>query len=117
MQIMKTIKSFGPAWRGMKSAIASENNFRVHLLAAVVVIAMGIYLHIELNHWLWLIACIGAVFSVEYLNTAIEKLTDLASPGYNELAGKVKDISAGAVLTVSIASALIGGLIFWSYIF
>src|SRR6187455_3418415 len=84
MQILKTIKSFGPAWRGMKAAFASENNFRVHLLAAVLVIALGFYLHIELNHWLWLVACIGAVFSVEYLNTAIEKLTDLISPGYHE---------------------------------
>jgi diacylglycerol kinase (ATP) len=117
MQIIKTIKSFGPAWRGMKAAFASENNFRFHLLAAVVVVAVGWYLHIELNHWLWIVACIGAVFSVEYLNTAIEKLTDLASPGYNELAGKVKDISAGAVLAVSIAAAIIGAMIFGSYIF
>lgn len=48
----------------------------------------------------------------ELFNTAIEKLTDLVSPHYDENAGKVKDLAAGAVLVVSIAAIGLGLLLF-----
>ena len=40
---------------------------------------------------------IGLVITAELMNTAIEYLTDLVSPEKNDIAGKVKDIAAGAV--------------------
>jgi undecaprenol kinase len=46
------------------------------------------------------------------LNTAIEFLTDIASPEIHPLAKKVKDVSAGAVLVAAIASVLIGLIVF-----
>jgi diacylglycerol kinase (ATP) len=116
MQIQKTIRSFGPAFKGLKSAFLAENNFKVHLLAAVIVIALGFFLHVQRNDWLWLIAAIGGVFMMEFINTAIEKLTNLASPEYNEEAGKVKDISAGVVLIASFTSTIIGAIILIPYL-
>jgi hypothetical protein len=54
------------------------------------------------------------VWAAETFNTALEKLVDLVSPEYHPLAGKVKDIAAGAVLIVSLMSVVVGGIIFGS---
>jgi diacylglycerol kinase len=54
------------------------------------------------------------------VNTAIENVVDLASPQQNKLAGKAKDIAAGAVLVSAIISACVGLIIFipklWAFI-
>jgi diacylglycerol kinase len=55
------------------------------------------------------------VLITETLNTAIEKLVDLVSPGYNQLAGLVKDIAAGAVFMAAVTSLIIGLLVFIPY--
>jgi len=116
MNLLKVIRSFGPALKGMKTAVVSENNFHIHLTGAIVVIALGWYFHLQRNDWLWLNAAIGLVFITEYLNTAIEKLTDLVSPQHDERAGKVKDIAAGAVLMAAIIAIVIGVLVFFPYV-
>jgi diacylglycerol kinase (ATP) len=52
------------------------------------------------------------VWTAEALNTAFELLTDVASPGFDPLAGRAKDVAAGAVLISAIGSMAIGALIF-----
>lgn len=105
-------KSFVYAFAGIKYLIGKEHNAWIHCAATVMVIAAGAILGIDKNEWCLVILCIGMVLAAEGFNTAIEKLTDLASPGYNELAGKAKDVAAGAVLITAIAAATVGLIIF-----
>ena len=108
----KLIRSFGYAFKGIKYATTTQLNFRVHLVAMLLAVFMGFALHISVNEWQWIIVCIAFVLVTEMLNTAIEFLTDLVSPQYNELAGKVKDVSAGAVLVSAIFALITGAIIF-----
>ena len=62
------------------------------------------------------IFCIGLVLSAEGLNTAIEYLCNVVSPERNEAIGRVKDVAAGSVLICAIAAAIIGMIIFITYI-
>ena len=62
--------------------------------------------------WCILILCIGVVLAAEAINTAIEKLSDHVSPEYSPFIKDAKDLAAGAVLNLSVASAIIGVLIF-----
>lgn len=116
MQFLKMIRSFIPALLGLKSAFASENNIRFHLLAVIMVVAAGIYFHLPSGAWLWIVAAIGWVLTVEYMNTAIEKLTDIVSPQFDERAGNVKDIAAAAVLIATLTAIVIGVIIFFPYL-
>src|SRR5688572_10365929 len=111
------LKSFQFAARGLRMAFADERNLRIHTGVALTVIVAGIYFQITTQEWCILILCIGIVFGFELLNSAIENLTDLVSPQYQPLAGKVKDISAGAVLIVSVMALVIGLLIFCKYLY
>ncbi|HEK21681.1 MULTISPECIES: diacylglycerol kinase family protein [unclassified Mucilaginibacter] len=108
----KLIRSFGFAFKGFRYAFTTQQNFRIHVFAAIAALLLGWYLHISVNEWQWVILCIMLMLVTEMLNTAIEALTDLVSPDYNKLAGHVKDISAGAVLLVALFSLVTGGIIF-----
>ncbi|WP_461448963.1 diacylglycerol kinase family protein [Mucilaginibacter sp.] len=108
--IKKLIRSFGYAFKGLAYATKSQLNFRIHLFAAVLAIVLGFVLNITAPEWLWICLSIAIVLLTELTNTGIETLTDLVSPDYNEKAGHVKDICAGAVV-VAATFALITGLI------
>jgi diacylglycerol kinase (ATP) len=58
------------------------------------------------------IISIGLVFAAEAFNTAIELLVDKISPDYDEKAGLIKDVAAGAVLFTAIAAAAVGIIVF-----
>jgi diacylglycerol kinase len=57
-----------------------------------------------------------AVGTAEVLNTAVEFLTDVASPTFHPIAGKAKDVAAGAVLIAAIGAVVIGLLVFWPHV-
>ncbi|MCD8167608.1 MAG: diacylglycerol kinase family protein [Bacteroides sp.] len=112
MGIKKRIKSFGYAWRGLSGLILKETNARIHTAAAILVVICGFILDLSASDWCLVVLCIGSVLAAEGFNAAIEKLVDLVSPDYHPLAGKAKDIAAGAVLITAIAAAIVGFVIF-----
>jgi diacylglycerol kinase len=113
----RMIKSFGFAVSGLRYAFKTQPNFKFHCFATVVVVGAGYYLQLERSDWLWILAAIGLVLVAELLNTAIETLVDLVSPGFHVKAGIVKDTAAAAVLVSALIAAGIGLLIFVPKIF
>lgn len=112
----KQLRSFGYAWKGLRSCVGKEQNLSFHLIATVIVTLAGFVLGITCTEWMIIILCIGVVIAAELFNTAIEKLVDLVSPGQHPIAGQVKDIAAGAVLVCAVATAIIGLIIFVPYL-
>jgi diacylglycerol kinase len=108
----RLFRSFGFAWKGIKSVITTEINMRIHLTVAILVVAAGFLFRISHFEWIAVILCIGMVFSAEMLNTSIETLVDKVSPHKDPLAGKTKDIAAGAVFITAIISVIVGILVF-----
>jgi len=114
--VKKFLDSFRYAWRGVWVVFAGERNMRVHGVIAVLVVALGFYYRITSEEWIAILLCIGLVLVLEILNTAIETLVDLVQPEHDPLAGKVKDIAAGAVLVGTMVAAAIGVVVFWKYV-
>lgn len=106
------LNSFKFAFEGVIFASKSERNFRFHLLAAIAVILAGMFSHLSTVEWIILILCISGMLSLELVNSALERIVDLASPEIHVLAKLAKDMSAAAVLVFACASAIIGILIF-----
>lgn len=113
----KRIQSFGYAGRGIKIVFGSEANMKIHIVIATVVVICGFALRINVTEWCLCLLCIGLVVGAEMMNTAIENVVNLASPTFHPLAGKAKDIAAGAVLICAIISVIVGLLIFVPKIF
>ncbi|KAA6345924.1 Undecaprenol kinase [termite gut metagenome] len=110
-------RCFKFAWKGIRIFFAEEYNARIHSILAIMVILVGFYFNITKTEWIIVIICCGLVIAAEAINTAIERLVDLVSPDYHPLAGKIKDMSAGAVLICAIVSAVVGLIIFAPYFF
>jgi diacylglycerol kinase len=90
----------------------SQPNARIHLIALILVISTGFYVHLSNLEWSLVVMCIALVLSMEAVNTALEYLTDLVSPDHHPLAGKAKDVAAAAVLIAAIGAAIVGALLF-----
>lgn len=108
----KFLKGFTYAWNGLTYAFATQINFKFHVFAAIIIIALGLYLNLSHAEWLWICSAILFVLIVELLNTAIEILVDLVSPGYDPKAGIIKDISAAAVLITALFAVIVSLFIF-----
>lgn len=112
MKLSRFFRSFQYAAQGIYAAIQKEQNIRFHLMAAVIVALSGWLTGLSKTEWLIVILLIGGMLAFELVNTAMERVVDLASPELHPLAKQAKDMAAGAVLVFAVASAIIGLLIF-----
>jgi diacylglycerol kinase (ATP) len=105
------VRSFSCALRGIGLMLRTQHNAWLHAVATLVVSIVGLALRISAAEWCWIALAIMAVWTAEALNTALELLTDVASPAFHPLAGQAKDVAAGAVLISALGSAAIGCLV------
>lgn len=112
---MKRAKSFTHAWRGIGVFIRTTRNAWIHFAILALAILAGIYFHISVTEWLFVVLAAGLVLVAEAFNTAIEIDIDLTSPEYHPFARDTKDVAAGAVLIASVTAALTGVIIFAPY--
>jgi len=105
------LRSVRYALRGIRIMVASQHNAWIHAGATVGVAIVGLLLHLSAAEWCWIVLAIVSVWTAEALNTAFEFLTDVASPTFHPVAGKAKDVAAGAVLLSAIGSVIIGLLV------
>jgi len=115
--LKKRLDSFKFAFAGIRDLFKTEPNAIIHLVAAILVVALGFFFSISQTEWCFVIFSIAIVFSAEAFNTSIEHLTNLVSPDFNELAGKTKDVAAAAVLFIAMGAAIVGFIIFLPKIF
>jgi diacylglycerol kinase len=108
----KFLRSFTYAWKGLRYAFRTQLNFKVHSLAGLAAICLGISLNISRQDWLWIFLAIALMLVAELFNTAIEVLVDFISPAYHPKAGIVKDVSAAAVLIIAFLAIIIGLMVF-----
>lgn len=115
--IRDRIRSVGYALKGAWLLLSTEGSIQVQACIAVAVTVAGWYFQISPTEWMVQLLAIGMVMGIEGVNTAVEKLSDYIQPGHDERIGKVKDISAGAVLLASIMASIAGLMIYLPRIF
>lgn len=108
------IQSLRCAFQGVLYAFSTEKNIRVHLLIFMLALITAFYFDISKVEFLIILLISAVTFSLELINTAIERLADKVSPEFDIQIGIVKDVMAGAVLVSSIFSLIIGGVIFFN---
>lgn len=104
--------SFKYAFRGILDALKSETNLKIHFIISIVVTLFAIYLKFSMVEFAILFLTMSLVIILEFINTVVEKLSNIVHPDKSEEVRIVKDISAGAVLIGAIASVIIGIFLF-----
>ncbi len=111
------VKSVGFALRGALLLIRTEASIKVQFFIGIIMTAAGFYYDISNTEWILQILTIAVIMGTEGLNTAIEKVADFIQPEFDKRIGFIKDVSAGAVMIVSIGATIIGLIIYLPKIF
>jgi diacylglycerol kinase len=112
----RVFNKFKYALKGLKIAIITDNSFKIHFIFVLPVIVSGFLLQFEQLEWIIVTLSIGIVLVSELFNTSIEYLVKMFTDEYHELAEKLLDISAGAVLVSAIMAVILGLFIYIPYI-
>lgn len=104
--------SFKFAFSGIKEALKSEPNLKIHFLLAFSALVLAYILKFPLVEWAILVMTIGLVLVLELVNTSLEAIVDLVSPEVKEKARVAKDVAAAGVLISAIVATLIGAFLF-----
>ncbi len=105
-------RSFGYALQGIFRTVKEERNFRIHLVAVVLVTWLACLYEVTAGQALVLVILFGLVLSLELINTAVEKAVDLVTSEKHPLAKKAKDASAGAVFIGAVSSVVCAVILF-----
>lgn len=110
--LRKHIKSVGHAWNGLSWSLKTQANYRIHLILSFLALLFSILLQISYEEFLIILLLIFFGFTIETVNTAIEKTLDAVDTAIRPDIGIAKDIAAGAMLLISIGSLIIASIIF-----
>ena len=113
---MRFFLGFVYAFRGMWEVIKSEQSFRLHLLAFVLVVVAGFHFRIQPMEWISILMISSVVLGLEAINTSLERLCDELTEERRESIRIIKDIAAGAVLISAIGALVIAVIIFRKYL-
>lgn len=111
------LRSFRFAASGLWRLLREEPNARLHLVAALLAVILGIFVRLTRLEWAVIALAIFGVFSAEALNSALERLADVVSPDHQPMIGAAKDLAAAAVLLVSLGALIVGSLLFCRRLF
>ncbi len=104
--------SFKYAWTGISYAFRTQRNFRIHTIIGTLAIGFGLFLHLTTIEVAIIGLTIGAVMTMELLNTAIESVVDLTvGQSYHDLARIAKDCAAAAVLISALVALFVGAIL------
>lgn len=98
----------GFALAGLRTGWHRENSFRTQARTAVLAAAALLVLRPAPIWWGLVAVTVALVLALELLNSAIEAAVDLLHPGLHPEIGALKDMVAGAVLSISIAALVVG---------
>lgn len=108
--------SFKYAVEGIWFTVKYNQNIRIHLAIALLVILTSIYFQVTPFEMGILGIMILLVLCTEMINTAIEEMVNFVTREHQREAKIAKDVSAGMVLLTAVGSIVVGILIFLPYI-
>ncbi|XKH51036.1 diacylglycerol kinase family protein [Chryseomicrobium palamuruense] len=108
----REVKSFQNAWQGIFRAAKLERHLKFHIVAAIGTIAGAFILQFSALEWVVLVLTISGMIALELVNTAVERIVDFVQPEWDERAGQIKDIAAGACLIYACGALAIGCILY-----
>lgn len=110
-------KSMSYAWKGIVFVFRNEQNFRIQLFVAILVLSATFFFGLKRSEIVVILLLICLILVLEMLNSALERFADVLKPRLHEQIRVVKNITAAIVLVASVGALVIGTIIFYPYLF
>jgi len=105
-------RSFGYAWAGVRFAVRTQRNMRIHLFLTGLAAAAALWVRLDTTALSLLVLAVTLVLAAELFNTAVEAAVDLHGTAVRPLARAAKDAAAGAVLLTALNALVVGLFLF-----
>ncbi len=99
--MFRFLKSMGYALNGLFYALKTERNVQIWLGVMLATFGIAFWLEVSQIEFILIALWMCGIGTSEYLNTAIEKLSDRVTTEHDEQIKNVKDVSAGATFIIS----------------
>ncbi|MCD6471029.1 diacylglycerol kinase family protein [bacterium] len=109
-------RSFKNACHGLVYTFRYEQNFRIEIVIAILVLFATFYFPLSLAQRIVILLLVFSVLILEIVNSILERLIDFLKPRIDQSARIIKDMAAAALLLAAIVSVVIGVMIFYPYI-
>lgn len=109
-------RSFNHAISGLIYAIKIERNLQIHIIVALLVLVISMFLEISRLEMVALVFVMGLVIMSEMFNTSIEGMMDLVQSEDHIKVRIYKDVAAGAVFVSTMVALITGYLIFYHHL-
>ncbi len=96
---------------GFRIGIKTEKNFKYYALIGVIFFVLNIIANSSYIEYCIFFLSVVSVFSAELINTAIEHVSNIINPEYDEKIKILKDIAAAGVLAMGIGFFIVQGII------
>ncbi len=115
--LKRIFDSFSFAWNGLRTTWREEQNFKIEVVGATLVIFFIFYFRFSFVESALCIMAITIVLSAEIINTALEDLCDKIESRHDPIIGKVKDTTGAFVLISVLGATIVGALVFYHHLF
>ena len=109
--LTRILRAFGYSLKGLRDCYRHEAAFRQEVVAAVVIIPVGMWLGENGVERALLVGSWLLVMIVELLNSAIEATVDRFGPEHHKLSGRAKDIASASVFSTISLAVVVWGLV------
>lgn len=109
--LRKVINKFKYAFDGLLYGLMHDQSIQIQYGIGFIVILFCLFLPLSKIEWSIILILIGLVITLEYLNSAIERICDFISSEYDPRIKVIKDYGSAFVLVMSIVAAIIALLV------
>lgn len=104
--------SFLNASEGLDDALHNEDNLKMEIIIAILVLGLSFVFNITKGELIIVIFSLALVMVTELINTSIEAAVDTSTNHYDKNAKYAKDLAAGSVIFATSFAGICGYLIF-----
>jgi diacylglycerol kinase (ATP) len=105
------LQSFNHAFQGLVHAVRYQRNMRIHMVVALVVLVVSVFLNVSRLELVIVFASIAFVIMAELINTAVEAVVDIVTEEFDPRAKVAKDVAAAGVLIAAINALVVAYLV------
>lgn len=110
------LKNTSYALQGLVDIVKNETSFKIELILCVILVPCIIFFDEELIYKLFLLTSLFGVLLAESINSAIERVVDLVTLEYHQMAKRAKDVGS-TIVFLSIVLFLVtwGSILFRAF--